>query len=80
MLALYAARFKRGGVKAALPTVSDEIVASLTASGTKRGLVVAFGEYLRSMRRAIVLSDASRTVVRGPSGDSRAPGLGRLHA
>jgi alkanesulfonate monooxygenase SsuD/methylene tetrahydromethanopterin reductase-like flavin-dependent oxidoreductase (luciferase family) len=43
-----AAAFKRGGVEAALPTVSDEMVASLTASGTERDVRERIAQYRRS--------------------------------
>lgn len=43
-----AAAFKRGGVEAALPTVSDEMVAALTASGTEQDVRARIAQYRRS--------------------------------
>jgi alkanesulfonate monooxygenase SsuD/methylene tetrahydromethanopterin reductase-like flavin-dependent oxidoreductase (luciferase family) len=43
-----AAAFKRGGVEAASPTVSDEMVAALTASGTEQDVRARIAQYRRS--------------------------------
>jgi len=43
-----AAAFKRGGVEAALPSVSDEMVAELTASGTEQDVRARIAHYRRS--------------------------------
>ncbi|MBV8451282.1 MAG: LLM class flavin-dependent oxidoreductase [Deltaproteobacteria bacterium] len=40
--------YKRGGIEAALPTVSDEMVATLTAAGTAREARAKIAEYRRS--------------------------------